>query len=140
MSTAKKKATMPVGDKKGGDGASDSSKRPRSKSPNKLKKRKDGGTPEKSQTPNPDEASEDSGPAQTKNVITGADVLSLAIKEDDLLKLREPHPPETKKTPVTQPVVVRKRKPQSELDKPTPRVVTVARPAPPNAPIKPVDT
>ncbi|XP_023932821.1 MYCBP-associated protein-like isoform X2 [Lingula anatina] len=107
---------------------------------NKLKKRKDGGTPEKSQTPNPDEASEDSGPAQTKNVITGADVLSLAIKEDDLLKLREPHPPETKKTPVTQPVVVRKRKPQSELDKPTPRVVTVARPAPPNAPIKPVDT
>ena len=52
-------------------------------------------------------------------------------------KLREPRPPsERRPTPPKTSVVVKKMKPASEWDKPKPRLVTVARPAPPNAPLK----
>ncbi|CAH1789362.1 unnamed protein product, partial [Owenia fusiformis] len=115
-----------------------SATRAKSLSANKLKGKKRDGTPEKSTTPN---LSQDALPeedrAASRNVIINDEILALAIKEEDLTKLREPKPPTGKKTPVSSRIVVKKLKPQSEWDKPTPRMVTVLKPAPPDAPLKP---
>ncbi|XP_046580766.1 MYCBP-associated protein-like isoform X2 [Haliotis rubra] len=116
-----------------------SSKKDRPKSSDRLNKgkRRDG-TPEKSATPSQEENSENRPPSH--NVIWNEEIEKLQIKEDELQKIHEPRPPaERKKTPVSSTVTVRKLKPAAELEKPKPRFVTVAKPAPPDAPIKPID-
>lgn len=53
------------------------------------------------------------------------------------LQLHAPKPPEKSAGPdKNKRVVVRKLKPQSELDKPPLKTVLIAKPAPPHAPIK----
>ncbi|KAK2157198.1 hypothetical protein LSH36_196g08021 [Paralvinella palmiformis] len=108
----------------------------------KLKKGRRDGTPEKPNTSNvsQDDLPEEGPAAEKKHVIINDEILALRIKPEDLEKLHEPKPPEEpKKSPVVHPVVVRKLKPASEWDKPKPKVVLVAKPAPPDAPLKPID-
>lgn len=110
------------------------SKRERPRSSDKLKNKKNqGGTPEKSATP----SHEDEQPTPTAKVIWDEELEKLQIKEDDLKNLHAPG--EKPKSPVVSKVTVRKIKPASEWNKPKPKTVTVARAAPPDAPIKQPD-
>lgn len=105
----------------------------------KLKNRKRDGTPDKSGTPSQD-AMPDESAASARNVIWNEEIEKLQIKDEELVKVREPRPPETgRKTPTTERVSVRKMKPAEELSRPRPKVVTVAKPAPPDAEVKPMD-
>lgn len=105
----------------------------------KIKRGKNqGGTPEKSATPSQDAADENQSP--TRNVLWNEEIEKLQIKEEDLKNIVHTSPPtEKQRSPKTAKVIVKKMKPQSELDKPKPKIVTVARPAPPDAPIKKPD-
>ncbi|XP_065944680.1 MYCBP-associated protein isoform X6 [Magallana gigas] len=106
---------------------------------NKLKGRSknQAGTPEKAGTPSQDGADENQSP--TRNVIWNEEIEKLQIKEDVLKTLHEAAPPTAPKTPKSTRLTVRKMKPASEWDKPKPKVVTVARPAPVDAPVKEPD-
>ncbi|XP_041376567.1 MYCBP-associated protein-like isoform X3 [Gigantopelta aegis] len=105
----------------------------------RLRKGKRDGTPEKSRTPS-QEAALDENRSPSRTYIWNEEIEKLQIKEDELKKLYDPKPPsESRKTPVVASVVVRKMKPATEWDKPKPKIVTVAKPAPPNAPVKPLD-
>lgn len=119
------------------------SKKERPRSSDKLRKGKRDGTPEKPLTPNASQdALQEEGTPQPerKHVLVNDEILGLAIKPEDLERLHEPQPPsDRRKTPVKSNVIVRKLKPASEWDKPAPKMVTVARPAPPDAPLKPFD-
>lgn len=95
------------------------------------------GTPEKAGTPSQDGADENQSP--TRNVIWNEEIEKLQIKEDVLKSLHEAAPPTAPKTPKSTRLTVRKMKPASEWDKPKPKVVTVARPAPVDAPVKEPD-
>eukprot|EP00105_Crassostrea_gigas_P026752 XP_011447824.1 PREDICTED: MYCBP-associated protein-like isoform X3 [Crassostrea gigas] len=95
------------------------------------------GTPEKAGTPSQDGADENQSP--TRNVIWNEEIEKLQIKEDVLKTLHEAAPPTAPKTPKSTRLTVRKMKPASEWDKPKPKVVTVARPAPVDAPVKEPD-
>lgn len=105
----------------------------------KLKNRnKRDGTPEKSGTPS-QEALQDEQETSRKNVIWGEDIEKLQIKDEELQKVREPRPPESdRRSPVTERLTIRKLKPASEINKPKPKVVTVAKPANPDAEVKPL--
>ncbi|XP_071165073.1 MYCBP-associated protein-like isoform X6 [Mytilus edulis] len=102
----------------------------------KLKRGKNqGGTPEKSATPSQDATDENQSP--TRNVLWNEEIEKLQIKEEDLKNIVDTSPPKEKeRSPKTAKVIVKKMKPESELNKPKPKIVTVARPAPPDAPIK----
>ncbi|KAK3576672.1 hypothetical protein CHS0354_004957 [Potamilus streckersoni] len=105
----------------------------------RLKNKKREGTPDKSGTPSQDALPEDQQPP-SRNVIWNEEIEQLQIKEEELQKFRQPQPPSTEhKTSAASSVMVRKIKPASELNKPKPKLVTVAKPAPPDAPIKPMD-
>ncbi|XP_063409770.1 MYCBP-associated protein-like isoform X3 [Mytilus trossulus] len=103
---------------------------------NKIKRGKNqGGTPEKSATPSQDATDENQSP--TRNVLWNEEIEKLQIKEEDLKNIVDTSPPKEKeRSPKTAKVIVKKMKPESELNKPKPKIVTVARPAPPDAPIK----
>ncbi|XP_045166517.2 MYCBP-associated protein-like isoform X4 [Mercenaria mercenaria] len=106
---------------------------------NKLKNRKRDGTPDKSGTPSQD-AMPDEAAASARNVIWNEEIEKLQIKDEELTKVREPRPPESdRKTPTTERLTVRKLKPAEELNRPRPKVVTVAKPAPLDADVKPMD-
>ncbi|KAK3094720.1 hypothetical protein FSP39_005416 [Pinctada imbricata] len=101
----------------------------------KLKGKKNApGTPDKSGTPSQDAGDDNQSP--TRNVIWNEEIEKLQIKEDDLKNLREVSPPGPHKSPKTDKVIVKKMKPLSEINKPKPKIVTVAKPAPPDAPVK----
>ncbi|XP_052073904.1 MYCBP-associated protein-like isoform X2 [Mytilus californianus] len=102
----------------------------------KIKRGKNqGGTPEKSATPSQDATDENQSP--TRNVLWNEEIEKLQIKEEDLKNIVDTSPPKEKeRSPKTAKVIVKKMKPESELNKPKPKIVTVARPAPPDAPIK----
>ncbi|XP_061190862.1 MYCBP-associated protein-like isoform X2 [Saccostrea echinata] len=95
------------------------------------------GTPEKAGTPSQEGIDENQSP--TRNVIWNEEIEKLQIKEDYLKTLHEGPVPTAPKTPKSTRVTVRKMKPASEWDKPKPKIVTVARPAPVDAPIKEPD-
>ncbi|GFO47750.1 mycbp-associated protein-like isoform x4 [Plakobranchus ocellatus] len=98
---------------------------------NRLRKKRDG-TPEKSATPSQEP---DENLAPSRNVIWNEEIEKLQIKADDLSK-----PPSTeKKMGTTRPVVVQKSKKEADAGKPKSRMVSVAKPAPPDAPVKPFD-
>ncbi|KXJ26552.1 MYCBP-associated protein [Exaiptasia diaphana] len=115
------------------------SKRDRPKSTDKSKgKKQNAGTPEKVGSPvpstmaviQPDENSTCSG-----KVISGGDIESLAINQEELKKVRAPRKPDIPK-PSTR-IMVRKTRvktPPDDTDHGGKRV-TVARPAPPDAPL-----
>ncbi|XP_078330046.1 MYCBP-associated protein-like isoform X1 [Crassostrea virginica] len=106
---------------------------------NKLKGRSknQAGTPEKAGTPSQEGADENQSP--TRNVIWNEEIEKLQIKDEDLKMLHEAAPPTAPKTPKSTRMTVRKMKPASEWDRPKPKVVTVARPAPIDAPVKEPD-
>ncbi|KAL5019985.1 hypothetical protein ScPMuIL_002877 [Solemya velum] len=112
--------------------------RPRSSDKNKNKRRD--GTPEKSGTPSQD-AVQDENVASGKNFIWNEEIEKLQIKDDQLQMLRNPRPPsaEKKGQGVTSSFAVRKIKPASEWNKPKAKNFIVAKPAPPDADVKPVD-
>ncbi|XP_070535835.1 MYCBP-associated protein-like [Ptychodera flava] len=105
----------------------------------KLKggKKRDG-TPEKATSPNLSQSQvEEEQAPPPKQVIDGEDIQALLINKDKLRDLHVPKPPsaERKRTP-TKPALVRKAKPRSEIEKPKTRRITIAKPAPPDAPLK----
>ncbi|KAL4226579.1 hypothetical protein ACF0H5_014564 [Mactra antiquata] len=106
----------------------------------KLKNRKRDGTPEKSGTPSQD-AMPDDASGTTRNVIWNEEIEKLQIKDEELIKVREPRPPESDRptTPLTERLVVRKLKPAEILNRPIPKEVTVAKPAPIDADVKPME-
>lgn len=105
----------------------------------KLKKGKRDGTPEKSGTPSQDAMQDDSS-ASARNVIWNEEIEKLQIKDEELVKVREPRPPETdRKSPTTERISVRKLKPAEVLSRPKPKTITIAKPAPPDAVVKPID-
>ncbi|XP_052779742.1 MYCBP-associated protein-like isoform X3 [Mya arenaria] len=105
----------------------------------KLKNRKRDGTPEKAGTPSQD-AMQDETQTSQRNVIWNEEIERLQIREDELAKVRQPAPPETdRKSPSTEKIAVRKMKPPEILNKPKPHQVTVAKPAPPDADVKPMN-
>ncbi|XP_021346742.1 MYCBP-associated protein-like isoform X3 [Mizuhopecten yessoensis] len=107
-----------------------------SQSGHKLKgKTKPGGTPEKSGTPSAEEEAQ----SPYRNVIWNEDIEKLQIKEEDLKQVHEQKQRSPGAGQKVNKVTVRKLKPASEWNKPKPKVVTVARPAPPDAPLKPTD-
>ncbi|ELU14603.1 hypothetical protein CAPTEDRAFT_226990 [Capitella teleta] len=108
---------------------------------NKLKKGKRDGTPEKPTTPTTD-TQEDGDQSSRRKVIINDEILGMQIKNEDFQKLREPRPPsseQTKKTPPHCTVNVRKLRPASEWDRPKPKIISVAKPAPADAPLEPMD-
>ncbi|XP_064644995.1 MYCBP-associated protein-like isoform X2 [Lineus longissimus] len=105
----------------------------------KFKGKKRDGTPDKNASPNPSQDLLDENLNQSKNVLYDEEIEKLAIKEEDLVKVREPKPPRSGRSPVTNLVTVRKMKPASEWDLPKPKTVKVLRQAPPDAPVKPID-
>ncbi|XP_071824825.1 MYCBP-associated protein-like isoform X2 [Apostichopus japonicus] len=95
------------------------------------------GTPEKPVSPTQSQLLEEEVVPPSKQVLDGDDIQALAIQQNDLTKLHAPKPPEKSAGPdKNKRVVVRKLKPQSELDKPPLKTVLIAKPAPPHAPIK----
>ncbi|XP_056002049.1 MYCBP-associated protein-like isoform X3 [Ostrea edulis] len=129
------------GDRKGShsSSAASSANESRRRSANKLKGRgkNQAGTPEKAGTPSQEGADENQSPA--RNVIWNEEIEKLQIKEDDLKNVHEAPLPTAPKTPKATHLTVRKMKPASEWDKPKPRIITVAHPAPVDAPIKDPD-
>nr|KAG5692116.1 hypothetical protein BaRGS_014279 [Batillaria attramentaria] len=104
---------------------------------NRLKGRRRDGTPDKSATPSQDPQDENRPPS--RQIIWDEEVEKMQIKADDLDKVRAPQPP-TEPAPLsTAHITVRKMKPASELNKPKLKSVMVAKPASPEAPLKPVD-
>nr|XP_006812124.1 PREDICTED: uncharacterized protein LOC102808588 [Saccoglossus kowalevskii] len=87
---------------------------------NKLKgaKKKDG-TPEKATSPNLSQSQMEDDLPPSKQIINGEDIQALAIDPDKLREVHIPKPPsaERRRTP-TKPVMVRKHKPKSEIEKP----------------------
>lgn len=76
----------------------------------------------------------------SKQVLDGEDIQALAIQPQELAKLHSPKPPPKSAGPEkSKRVVVRKLKPQSELDKPPTKTVLVAKPAPPHATLRTED-
>ncbi|XP_077993073.1 MYCBP-associated protein-like isoform X1 [Glandiceps talaboti] len=110
---------------------------------NKLKggKKRDG-TPEKATSPNLSQSQlEEEQAPPPKQVIDGEDIQALAIDVEKLKEIHQPKPPsaERRRTPVKKPVMVRKTKPMTEVEKPKTKRITIAKPAPPDAPLKPVE-
>ncbi|XP_078330048.1 MYCBP-associated protein-like isoform X3 [Crassostrea virginica] len=130
-----------LGDRKSSHSSSagSSANENRRRSANKLKGRSknQAGTPEKAGTPSQEGADENQSP--TRNVIWNEEIEKLQIKDEDLKMLHEAAPPTAPKTPKSTRMTVRKMKPASEWDRPKPKVVTVARPAPIDAPVKEPD-
>lgn len=109
-------------------------KEARPKSSDRLRKKRDG-TPEKSATPSQEP---DENLAPSRNVIWNDEIEKLQIKADDLPKQWAPQPPSTeKKFGTARQVTVQKVKKQPDMGKPKSRMVSVAKPAPPDAPVKP---
>lgn len=114
--------------------------RPRStdKSATSKSRKRDGGTPDKLSSPVgsavhiPDEIC--TGPPVGK-VISGEDIDSLAINVEELKKVHPPKKPSAPKPSTT--IMVRKMrlKQSSEQSQPMGKSITVARPAPPDAPL-----
>ncbi|XP_059140041.1 MYCBP-associated protein-like isoform X2 [Physella acuta] len=101
---------------------------------NRLKKKRDG-TPDKSTTPTQDS---DDRLTPAKNVIWNEEIEKLQIKQDELIKLRPPHPPPEERKMVTRKVPVKKVKIVPEEAKPA----TPPKPKSPsghNRPISPAD-
>ncbi|KAL4648705.1 MYCBP-associated protein [Arapaima gigas] len=69
-------------------------------------------------------------------ILKGEDIQALAIRLEDLEKLRTPQPPK-EKTPVMTQVLVKRRRPQEEERKMV--KVVVARPFPPDTPVIPLN-
>lgn len=113
-------------------------KKDRPKSSDRLKGKKRDGTPEKSATPSQEAQDENRPPS--RQIIWDEELEKLQIKAEELDKVRAPHPPgESPKPLTTTKVTVRKLKPAAELNKLKTISVTVAKPAPADAPLKPVD-
>ncbi|XP_033725528.1 MYCBP-associated protein-like isoform X2 [Pecten maximus] len=135
-SALRRQHTVPTVDRKLTSSTGQMGSEYRRKSANKLKgKTKPGGTPEKSGTPSAEEESQ----SPYRNVIWNEDIEKLQIKEEDLKQVHEQKKQSPGGAQKVNKVTVRKLKPASEWNKPKPKVVTVARPAPPDAPLKPMD-
>ncbi|XP_078360278.1 MYCBP-associated protein-like [Oculina patagonica] len=112
--------------------------RPRSTDKSAKSKKRDGGTPDKMSSPAgsavhiPDELC--TGPSVGK-VISGDDIDSLAINVEELKKVHPPKRPSVPKPSTT--VMVRKTRVKQSVEQcqPLGKSVTVARPAPPDAPL-----
>ncbi|XP_025083097.1 MYCBP-associated protein-like isoform X2 [Pomacea canaliculata] len=103
--------------------------------PNRTRKKRDG-TPDKSATPSQEAQDENRPPS--RQIIWDAEIEKLQIKPDDLEKVRVPKSPSSP-PPSLVTVTVRKTKPASELNKSKIKQVMVAKAAPPDAPLKPID-
>lgn len=116
------------------------SKKERPRSSDRINKKRPGGTPDKPTTPSASQDGADDDMLDRKKAIINDEILALQIKDDELAKFHPPRPPgERKKSPTTSTRVVRKMKPASEWDHPPVKTITVAKPAPPEAKVKPVD-
>ncbi|XP_072032494.1 MYCBP-associated protein-like isoform X2 [Amphiura filiformis] len=108
----------------------------------KSNKRRDG-TPEKPVTPNQSQSQmEEEVVPPSKLKIDGEDVQALAINLEELSKVRAPKPPAGDRrihSAKKRGVIVRKMKPQSELDKPKMKQILIAQPAPRDATLKQED-
>ncbi|KAK2186936.1 hypothetical protein NP493_182g04011 [Ridgeia piscesae] len=110
---------------------------------NKLRKASKRDTPEKPGTPNASQENllDDGTAVEKKHIIINDEILALRIKTEDLKKLREPRPPSEERLSKKdeKSVVVRKLRPYSEWHKPPTKTLVVARPAPPDARLRPTD-
>ncbi|CAD5111218.1 DgyrCDS550 [Dimorphilus gyrociliatus] len=96
---------------------------------NKLRKKP--GTPDKTTTPGTEANAE-----EEKKVIVNEEILRLAIKHEDLVKLRK----EEKTPEPTQPlreISIRRERPEKEWKKPPSKRIAVAKEAPNDAPLRP---
>ncbi|XP_076438931.1 MYCBP-associated protein-like isoform X3 [Babylonia areolata] len=104
---------------------------------NRLKGKRRDGTPDKSTTPSQEAQDENRPPS--RHIIWDEEIEGLQIKAEDLEKIHVPEPPSEERPPAMSTVTVRKMKPASELNKPKLKSVLVAKPASPDAELKPVD-
>ncbi|KAL8622323.1 hypothetical protein ACOMHN_043327 [Nucella lapillus] len=102
----------------------------------RLKGKRRDGTPDKSATPSKEAQDENRPPS--RRVLWDEEIEQLQIRQEHLDKLRVPTPPK-ENPPATSKLTVRKRKPASEMKKPKMKSVRVAKPATPDAALKPVD-
>lgn len=103
----------------------------------RLKGRRRDGTPDKSATPSQEAQDENRPPS--RQIIWDEEIEKLQIKPEELDKVRPAKPPISSAPAATSSVTVRKMKPASELNKPKMKSIMVAKPASPDAPLKPVD-
>ncbi|XP_070178743.1 MYCBP-associated protein-like isoform X2 [Littorina saxatilis] len=112
-------------------------KKDRPKSSDRLKGKRRDGTPDKSATPS--QQAQDENRPPSRQIIWDEEIEKLQIKAEELDKIKAPVPPSEPRTPVHTKLTVRKMKPASELNKPKLRSVMVAKPASPDAQLKPID-
>ncbi|XP_019630587.1 PREDICTED: MYCBP-associated protein-like [Branchiostoma belcheri] len=115
------------------------SKKDRPKSSGRRKNRD--GTPDKlNGSPNQSNTAMEDEEGPAKNVINGEDIQALQIREEDLTKIRVPKPPpETERTARSNRIMVKRLRGPDDPARIKFRQITIARPAPYDAPIKPTD-